>query len=124
MLFALNVLLYINSERADVRQRAPGAKPFPAPGREHELRERQYDVGRRIVIPGCAAARGEGGGTGAKITTFHWVRGHWHNYLVGQGRQETKLKWVQPYTKGGVVRPERRREYEATMPPDEPTEGA
>ncbi len=26
----------------------------------------------------------------------HWRRGHWHKYLVGAGKKEEKLKWIEP----------------------------
>ena len=121
---AINLILYVNSEEADV-----AASPQTRAEDEQAARDRKKgrkvrargarisNVGRKVRLPGIRGGDA-GDGTGPKLRFRHWVRGHWHMYWVGEGRAQTVMKWVAPYEKGRKknLPRQRGRQYETDVP--------
>jgi len=110
-MFALNAVLYISSEHADVakddvRWRAihtqlQGLKK----GRKRTELEEKFQKVRNIYICGASVPMPRELSArltteGRELTRRFRVRGHFRNQVHGVGRQERKIIWVAPFWKG------------------------
>jgi len=104
---AFNLMLYLNSDGAEeVKDDILYARAAKVDRRYQEARNLSQSKQRKLVTKlskkkQCRvryiAPTIEASMTGT--IARHWVRGHWHTYLVGKGRSERLLKWVMPYEK-------------------------
>lgn len=57
-------------------------------------------LGARLGERLSAFVGGEMRGEGETARKAHWVRAHWHRYLVGKGRTQTRRRLVLPFLRG------------------------
>ena len=104
LLVALQFILYLASENADV-QDVPQAtskarkKPGQILDKASEVKEKAVGVriGNTIRKAKSASHPSSQGGTGTKVCP-HSRRGHWHHYWTGprDGDRKLILKWIAP----------------------------
>lgn len=100
-----NLLLYTNSVSAKMERVQPKRTPNINGKRtstNHEVFN-GYDTIKLVsnLIAGTGIA-----GTGRAMQCPKWdVRGHWRQQVIGEGRNDRKLIWIEPHTKG-VLREE------------------
>lgn len=104
-LIALQFILYLASENADIQDIPQSQPPRPRKKRGQildkasEVKEKATGVRignaiRKIKLPSHSSSQG---GTGAKVRP-HSRRGHWHHYWTGprDGDRRLVLKWTGP----------------------------
>lgn len=128
-LLAINTILYISSEGADVVQDRAGVyrihqklQGLKKGRRRAELEEKlAHEKARKIYICGAtlrpapeltATMTREG----HELTKRFRVRGHWRNQAHGVGRSERRLTWIQPHWKGPTYAELLERNYVVRAP--------
>ena len=104
---AFNLMLYLNSDGAEeVKDDILYARAAKVDRRYQEARHLSVSKQRKIVTKLSKKKQCRVRYIAPTIETSmtgtiarHWVRGHWHTYLVGKGRSKRLLKWVMPYEK-------------------------
>jgi hypothetical protein len=117
--FVCNSILYINSANADInpvkakyntKARTPLEKAQDAPFSKINFKS----VGDTITID-RSYDNSLSNKTGRKneVKTLHWlVRPHWRQQVVGKGRLERKLIWIEKFVKGKDINTELvKKEY-------------
>lgn len=109
---ALNVLLYMNSEEAEVehahaqkirrlKQEKKGAKKYKAQIAKLKA-EPTFLVGTSVKLDPRVkrAAAEETGRKGRTVRVKSLVRGHWRNQAHGPGRTLRRKMWIRPHVRG------------------------
>lgn len=100
-------------EKARLEKRANAAKKGAKRDKAKKAADRIPTSTVVMVAPHIEGAAGAGGSHSSPHA--HWVRGHWHHYRHGKGRQLVKLLWTQPYPKGEAG-PKPKHVYEVSPP--------
>ena len=111
ILSAVQLLLYLVSQNADIEEAPASVKVVRASSKTVQIKPvpqekasqvRAYDVGALVGAALSKAARGgtyrsDGAGTGTTKRP-HSRRGHWHHYWTGpmDGERKLVLKWTAP----------------------------
>jgi hypothetical protein len=99
---ALNILLFLSSSPEDFKFLPEVVRPPGHKGKRFVsglYQARFIGDSQRIKVkkePQIIASKTLAGSAHAA----HWVAGHWHTFLIGKGRLEPRLQWVQPYKTG------------------------
>lgn len=115
--FALNLLLYLASAPVELKQENAALIEKLASRVQRTKHPRQtdlarlakerahtiYDVGTSILVDPALETALRNGTTPRdqwSLTYKTLVRGHWRNQACGTGRQERKMIWIEPHTRG------------------------
>jgi hypothetical protein len=101
--FAINILMYITSENADLQSVTPKRHDKKSPKKQKKYRNKAQ-MSFVYVGKGVPHPKGSNGiPSGTRISHKFWVRGHWRAQWFGSSKdndQHQKKIWIKPYIKG------------------------
>lgn len=108
--FVMNILLYMNSDKADVRHvhrdKVRALKKSKGRKKNKERRgklekENTWIVGTNVIFDPRVKNLAESGREGQSLRFKSLVRGHWRQQAHGEGRKLRRLLWIEPHVRGG-----------------------
>lgn len=110
--FCINLVLFMTSEQADIRELMPPRRVGGKPPRLSSVPTRTFKVGSRIKLDDVFHKPSETSGrTGSPLRYRTLVRGHFRNQACGPRHSRRKRIWIAPHVRG-VDHPEPTRGHE------------
>ena len=104
--FIVNLVMYVNSQSADVKRRNNQVKPRIKGSKKQKKKcapitlNEEYVAGTNVKLSRESREAMIQGASGWNITYSFLVRGHWRNQACGPGRSLRRRRWIEPYIKG------------------------